>query len=333
MSIYHKGDLIATTWNIIKDDVPQVNTSYSSERFNEVVKPTQDEINKKVALTKGVRDVVNTYQDLLAYDTTQLVEGDIINVLVDESKDNGSTYYRWDGQLPLTYIGEIPPFYTKTETDLKLDSRQDRLVDQVNIKTINNESLIGQGNIEIKLDLDKWFPIGTVYPCTDENVDPNQLFGGTWELISGRFLRSGTTANQTGGSNTVTLTTNQIPSHSHFTTSHTHSVGTTILSANIVPTPVMNYSRAVPLIRGLDSNNADGKYDRLVLYKFESSYSAWNSAGDTDWCVLYSNRSGDTTRASVTISSKAVTVNNNGGGQAHNNMHPYVSVNMWVRTA
>ena len=39
--------------------------------------------------------------------------------------------------------------YSKEQTDTKLSSKQDRLVSGKNIKTINNQSLLGAGNINI----------------------------------------------------------------------------------------------------------------------------------------------------------------------------------------
>lgn len=335
MSVYWKDNLIATTWNVIKDDAPQVNTSYSSQRFNEVMRPTMTELNKKIALVKGVRDVVNTYHDLENYDTTTLVDGDVINVLIDETRDNGSTYYRYDGIVPLTYIGEVPPFYTKVETDVMLDGRQDRLVNQVNIKSVNGESLVGSGNITINLDLDKWFPIGTVFQSLDDTFDPAAKFGGTWERIKGRFLRQGITSKQTGGENEVTLTTSQIPSHTHTVGIHSHGVSTTVLSnASRSSFDRSETYRCVPVIRNLTSDNNDGGYDRLVLYKHEQSYSAWNNAGDTDWITTYQSSGSATGVATATVNSATMTVANNAhGGNAHENRHPYVVACIWVRTA
>lgn len=40
--------------------------------------------------------------------------------------------------------------YTKTQTDTLLNAKQDTLVSGTNIKTINNESILGSGNIEVK---------------------------------------------------------------------------------------------------------------------------------------------------------------------------------------
>lgn len=55
-----------------------------------------------------VVDIVDTYADLQAYDTSHLGDKDIIRVLTDETHDGASSYYRWDKQTETwTYIGSI----------------------------------------------------------------------------------------------------------------------------------------------------------------------------------------------------------------------------------
>jgi len=72
------------------------------------------------------------------------------------------------------------------------------------------------------------YPVGSVYISFDA-TNPSSLFGGTWTRLKDRMLMaSGDTyaPNTTGGSATVTLTTSQIPSHTHSITtngSHTHT--------------------------------------------------------------------------------------------------------------
>lgn len=44
-------------------------------------------------------------------------------------------------------------YYTKNEMDVKLEAEQDRLISGKTIKTINHETILGSGNIEIKTDL------------------------------------------------------------------------------------------------------------------------------------------------------------------------------------
>lgn len=96
-----------------------------------------------------VVDIVGTYADLLAYDTSDLGDKDIIRVLVDETHDDESTYYRWN-KTPQTwtYIGAIEGYYTKDQTDALLDEKQDTLTAGDNIQ-INNNVISASGAEEI----------------------------------------------------------------------------------------------------------------------------------------------------------------------------------------
>ena len=70
------------------------------------------------------------------------------------------------------------------------------------------------------------YPVGSIYMSVN-NTNPGTLFGGTWEQIQGKFLlgqSSGHAGGSTGGAETVTLTTAQLPSHTHSVPAHTHTV-------------------------------------------------------------------------------------------------------------
>ena len=61
------------------------------------------------------------------------------------------------------------------------------------------------------------YPVGSIYMSIN-NTNPSTLFGGTWEQIKDTFLLSAGdtyTAGATGGEAEHTLTTNEMPSHSH----------------------------------------------------------------------------------------------------------------------
>lgn len=75
------------------------------------------------------------------------------------------------------------------------------------------------------------YPIGSIYMSVSE-VSPADIFGGTWVALNeGRVLigaGSNHPAGETGGAESVTLTTAQMPSHTHSISvnsagSHTHS--------------------------------------------------------------------------------------------------------------
>ena len=68
-------------------------------------------------------------------------------------------------------------------------------------------------------------PVGSLY-WSSKDTNPSTLFGGTWTPIKDKFILAAgdTYANgATGGAATVTLTTQQIPSHTHTGPSHTHT--------------------------------------------------------------------------------------------------------------
>lgn len=121
------------------------------------------------------------------------------------------------------------------------------------------------------VNVDSIYPVGSIYMSVN-STDPSTLFGGTWEQIKDTFLLSAGdayAAGSTGGEATHTLTTDEIPSHSHTQT---------------------------------------------VTY----------SSGSTAWANTWS---GSNVQGSPQSTGSA------GGGQAHNNMPPYLTVYMWKRTA
>lgn len=155
--------------------------------------------------------------------------------------------------------------------------------------------------------IDMIYPIGSTYISVN-SVNPSFLFGGQWEQIQDRFLlASGSTysAGSTGGSATHTLTTNQIPSHTHTQNSHQHA-----------STPTSGWYTIS--VKG-DDWTYTGK--RAMSYgsgNYYYPYSGTNTEG-----VAQTSNTGGTT----------ATNQNTGGGQAHNNMPPYLTVYVWKRIA
>lgn len=96
-----------------------------------------------------VKDVVGTYAELEAYDTTNLGDNDIIKVLDDETHEGAITYYRWNKtEGEFTYIGETGPYYTKAQIDAKFDNLGEELTtDYATIAYVNEQ--IGNINTEL----------------------------------------------------------------------------------------------------------------------------------------------------------------------------------------
>lgn len=123
--------------------------------------------------------------------------------------------------------------------------------------------------------LDTYYPVGRIYFST-VNVSPASFMGGSWTRIQDRFLLcAGTSyaAGTTGGEANVTLTVDEMPSHTH---------------GELVTV----------------SSPTGGWYSRVVA-----------DTGQNE--------------PTVEIRQTAQT----GGGQAHNNMPPYLAVYAWRRTA
>lgn len=96
-----------------------------------------------IEASSDVVDVVGTYADLQAYDTSKLHANDLIKVLQDETKDDAITYYRWSGTA-FNYVGAEGPYYTASETDTLLAGKQNTLTAGTGIE-INNDVISATG--------------------------------------------------------------------------------------------------------------------------------------------------------------------------------------------
>lgn len=91
-----------------------------------------------LASSSDVVDVVGTYAELLAYDTSKLNNNDIVKVLSDSTHNDAISYYRWNTTVipnVWVYIGSQGPFYTKSETDTLLNGYVP------NTRTVNSKAL------------------------------------------------------------------------------------------------------------------------------------------------------------------------------------------------
>ena len=80
-------------------------------------KTLQDEIDE-MKNSPDVVDIVATYADLQAYDTSKLGDKDVIRVLADETHNGDSTYYRFNKSSgTFTYIGESKQYTDFVGTD------------------------------------------------------------------------------------------------------------------------------------------------------------------------------------------------------------------------
>ena len=140
------------------------------------------------------------------------------------------------------------------------------------------------------------YPVGAIYIST-VSTSPASLFGGTWTQIKDRFLYSvGDTAfaGQQGGEISHTLTVNEMPGHYHSLAHTGDHPSFSVTWGNI------NASVEAPSAVMVSHTPGQALTSSNSLVVFQ----------DSDYITAYS-----------------------GGGAAHNNMPPYLSVYMWQRVA
>lgn len=102
-------------------------TTETNERKEEDQK-IWDEI-EVIEAASDVVDVVGTYAELEAYDTSKLHDKDLIKVLQDETHDDAISYYRYSTSThAFSYVGSEGPYYTESQVDTLLGAKQDKIV-------------------------------------------------------------------------------------------------------------------------------------------------------------------------------------------------------------
>lgn len=161
-------------------------------------------------------------------------------------------------------------------------------------------------------------PVGSYYWTSDSSFNPANEWGGTWERIQdGRVLISNNPSHEvgsTGGAETVTLNTQQMPSHEHqHSHPHVHDKGSMNITGQF----------------GVDDRGTWAGVNGA--FSVGSAHGACGSDGDGAGYVINFNAknawSGTTSRDATVAGGWQ------GGGQPHNNMQPYRTAVLWHRTA
>ena len=179
------------------------------------------------------------------------------------------------------------------------------------------------------------YPVGSIYMSLN-SADPATLFGGSWDkLEDGRVLigaNSTYAAGTVGGSFTHTLTTSELPAHTHSGSAdvagaHTHNRGTMEITGSFVSSDHGElYS--------------SGAYAGQAKGAFTSTLTNVNNVRDDGLhggnCVRHSfvasnGWSGET--SSSGNHTHELSVDKTGENKAHSIMQPYLAVHMWKRVA
>ena len=186
-----------------------------------------------------------------------------------------------------------------------------------NLVTVNQQGHVTYGKKINKLDadglLDLIYPVGSIYMSMNA-TNPETLFGGKWEAIAqGRCLIGAGTgtdsrkesktfaAGDTGGEYNHQLTVGEMPNHNH-------SIATTNTALT---------GHADTASQQFDSTTASGVFSLETITTHRNNGCDW--APDCIRLRFNGNHSHTTTIQSI------------GGGSVHNNIAPYLSVNIWKR--
>lgn len=241
---------------------------------------------------------------------------------------NGSMYYqhksRSDGEFCLDDI-YFKDAFTKTGDDLNLevndlsvdtmssnnnafslDEQGNLVVNSLSCNSIN--SLSGGSSLNSSAICDLIYPIGSIYMSINA-VSPATLFGGTWERIKDVFLLGAGdtyTLGEDGGEAEHVLVQNEIPGHTHDVAGNTESDGA-----------------HTHQVRGGANVSSSGK---AGLESYASHYSSWRT-------ISSSNSNGNPAlSAGAHTHAISLTSTITGGSYPHNNMPPFIAVNIWKRT-
>lgn len=221
----------------------------------------------------------------------------------------------------------------------------------------------GSGGLTKQEIVDFIYPVGSLFISTT-STNPSTYLGGTWERWgSGRVpvsvsdTDSDFSAGKTGGEKTHTLTTAEMPSHSHAkgtlatsdSGSHTHSTSGTASSAGGHEHSVSGTATSAGshTHKGYYRNKYNTSSSNLGLGTSSTSgvsgtdSQITNSAGSHSHDVSGTAASAGAHEHSVSgtaasAGSHSHTINgetsNTGNGNAHNNLPPYITCYMWQRT-
>lgn len=164
-----------------------------------------------ISASSDVTDIVGTYAELQAYDTSTLGDNDIIKVLQDESRNDETTYYRWSTTTQtFTLIGEEGPYYTKGQADGRFVAQTTYTTDKAALEAAigaKQDELTAGNNVQIS---------GNVISATDTTYSD---FTGTDGQTAGaaglvpapaatdadKFLKSDGTWDTAGGGSSVNV--------------------------------------------------------------------------------------------------------------------------------
>ena len=175
------------------------------------------------------------------------------------------------------------------------------------------------------------YPVGAYY-ISSNSTSPATLFGGTWVQIQNRMIMaagSSYSVGATGGSATKTLTTNNLPSHTHScgsAGSHSHTRGTMNITGSIT-----NPSSDNDLL--FEAETATGSGALSLSSSRTTNKGGQIGESQIGYDVLTLNAKNGWTGETSTTGSHSHTIGSTGKSTAFDIMPPYIVAYVWRRTA
>lgn len=204
--------------------------------------------------------------------------------------------------------------YDNSTSGLSSTTVQGALDELVDVADLNDRVTALEAN---QKTLDDIYPVGSIFITTSlsSTTAVANALGGTWEVYgTGKTLLSSTGASgQTGGSNTVTLNTSNLPSHSHtYDKANANTEGTT-LTTNQIPSHSHTYDKANSNTEGTTLN-----INQIPSHNHVQNMGTNNMVAGGGSHVNSTVVTGEYLASPTSAKTYQQITNNTGGGQAHN---------------
>lgn len=202
----------------------------------------------------------------------------------------------------MAMLGDIKIMMLKGEKGDKGDGSYDdsELRELIAQETADREEEIAEMERNF---LNYLYPVGSIYMSVG-TTSPAVLFGGTWEQIEGKFLLASSSShalNSTGGSET----------HTPSGTVENHTL-------TLPETPYHKHSIHSTSFKRINYNNDGGTIDSFIVFDFDAQGG------------VQTENAFDGTETGVAVGDPH---NHGFTGTSQNTMPPYLTVNVWKRTA
>lgn len=325
----------------INDEEVSLLETFSSSKITDLLADKQDtltagtnvQINSgnvisatDTTYTAGSNVQISASNEISATDTTYSAGTNITisanneincNVLDDTTASSSTTYSSTKIQQVISDVGGVAIDDTTASTTTVYSSSK-------------TENLINTSLSQLKELL---YPVGCIVQTTAYSTTAQMIaaYGGQdWELIENRVLMGASSpmaatqkyvVNQTGGSDSITLTTANLPSHNHSYTK-TSSVASRTLTLSQIPSH-RHYNTSTPTKHLVLGGNDD-------VYSY-SGVEATSATGIQWGKGVYSEGGSASHTHSLNTTTDSTT--STGSGTSVNVLNPYYVVYTWTRTA